>query len=374
MAFVMSAIHAGARAFNYAEAVRIETGSGRVRTIAIVDVLSRQQVELPVSAVVDCTGPAQGYAEWSRGAAPDLIRAANFVVRRPLAPVAVGFRSIAAAEGDKDLRLLFATPWAGSGIIGTWYSASDSTIGVDEVESALAQVNRVFPHADLRHRDVTMIHQGWLPAVRRGTTLQPTDRPAIRHAAEDGGPRGLFYVQGVKYTTARAVAEQTVEQVAAACGLRLQPRISRIVRLYGAPGRDPARYEAACLERLSGRFGAETVRRLVANYGVNIKPMLTAIESESALAAPIPGAMATIRAEIEFVLEREYVVKLADLMLRRTDLGSHGPPQPESISYCADRMAARMNWDAEERRRNIRELLSHYPPWSLDDRWKMTNM
>jgi glycerol-3-phosphate dehydrogenase len=42
---------------------------------------------------------------------------------------------------------------------------------------------------------------------------------------------------------------------------------------------------------------------------------------------------------------REMALKLADVIFRRTDLGSAGQPDEQKVTFCAKVMGAELNWD-----------------------------
>jgi glycerol-3-phosphate dehydrogenase len=103
---------------------------------------------------------------------------------------------------------------------------------------------------------------------------------------------GLVSLQGVKYTTARAVAERAVDLVARRLGRDLRPCRTAVTPLADARLAEPPLEDAA--------------RRAVRD---------------------------------------EMAVTLADAVLRRLDLGTAGPPPPGELDTVARVMAAELGWD-----------------------------
>jgi glycerol-3-phosphate dehydrogenase len=263
------------------------------------DALAGNTLEVRARMVVNAAGPgaddllARGGLDRPR--AP-LLRARNLVLRRPPdVPLAVGAR----AGG----RYLFLVPWEGRTIVGTSYEPaeappSDPLAFLDEAQAA-------FPWAGFERGDVAVVHEGLVPG--RGGASGLSTRPRLHdHEAEDGLP-GLVSLQGVKYTTARAVAERAVDLVARRLGRGLPPCRTAVTPLADARPLGPPLEDAA--------------RRAVRD---------------------------------------EMAVTLADAVLRRLDLGTAGPPRPEELETVARAMAAELGWDRARVERERASLARFY--------------
>jgi len=288
----------GARTLNYTEAVGLRMGAGRVTGLQAVDRESGESLELCGRVVVNCAGP------WSRELAgrfdkdlPELFRpllAFNILLdREPPAPVAV-----AVAARGKKAQTWFLLPWKGRVLAGTSYTASGGSgpgAPPDEasVEDFLAALNAAVPGWDVRASEILRVCHGWLPAEADGSVV-PAERPVIHDHGSHGGPQGLFSVSGVKLTTARAVAETT---------------LGRLFEHLPAPG-------------WIGRPEAD--------------PPL-ALDDFLNLAARDRDAA---RDHMRGIVERQSVVHLEDLLLRRTDWGIY----PEGA--VAARLCTSLGWSA----------------------------
>jgi glycerol-3-phosphate dehydrogenase len=79
-----------------------------------------------------------------------------------------------------------------------------------QVAAFIADMNEAVPDLSLSEKDIEHIYAGILPATAAGTLAKR--ECVLRHQDHDG-PVGLFSVSGVKYTTARLVAEKTMRRV-----------------------------------------------------------------------------------------------------------------------------------------------------------------
>ncbi len=299
LGFLHAAAGAGALAANHAEAVALLRASGRVAGVAVRDALGGGTLEVRARMVVNAAGPwadevlARGGVP--RPAAP-LLRARNLVLRRPPAvPFAVG-----AKTGG---RFLFLVPWEGRTIVGTSYEPAEAP--PSDPLAFLDEAARAFPWAGIGRADVAVVHEGLVPG--RGGASGLSTRPRLHdHEAEDDLP-GLVSLQGVKYTTARAVAERAVDLV---------------------------------------------VRRL----GRASPPCRTAV-TPLAKARRLEGPL---EAAARLAVRDEMAVTLADAVLRRLDLGTAGPPPPPELDTVARVMAAELGWDAARERAERAALARFY--------------
>jgi glycerol-3-phosphate dehydrogenase len=242
LAFVLSAASAGAQVANHAEAEGFEVAGGSVRSVGVVDRLTGRRYEVRARQVVIAAGPwteaLASLAGKRVGPAPGMPRhtlALNLVVGRRVAEVAVGLRSSSSSDGDpggSGGRFLFLVPQERSTLLGTWYGVADD--GNDPgpaldrgAETLLAEFSRACPGLRLSRNDVAGRQWGRLPlkaGLEAGPSATLAERPRVR-GRSGPGPANLLTVEAVKYTTARAVAQDVVDVVLASMGL--QPRACR---------------------------------------------------------------------------------------------------------------------------------------------------
>ena len=97
--------------------------------------------------------------------------------------------------------------------------------------------------------------------------------------------------------------------------------------------------------------------RLPSQYYKDIDRLIFDDESLGEL---IPGSDEAIKAELLYSIKEEFTYNLSDLILRRTDIGSLGKPDDETINFCAAFMGKEMGWSESERREQISGFLDNY--------------
>lgn len=373
LAFVMSAREKGAHVRNYTRVREHIADRDRVQGVVVEDVFSGQQAEVFGDVTVDCRGPWAGRDESFQRALgareSGFATAMNLVVRRKFSTCAMGVKTTNRGGVDEGGRLLFFAPWRDGTIVGTWYYQAGCTPGAlsvsrGVVEQAIREVNAALPCARVGLGEVTVVHVGQLPA-KPVSMAGAEPEPASKYRVLDGadGAAGLIWVQGVKYTTARGVAAKALRTVARYLGKRPGPPVSHRLPLYGGDISDVNSFRQVRMDRYGSLLKAETISRLLDNYGSRMDAIVAYTNEQPDLAAPVPGTNSAIRAELAYVLENEMPATLSDLLLRRTDLGTFAMPSAETIDFSADLMAKKHGWDAATREQNIRALCAQYPEW-----------
>ena len=105
----------------------------------------------------------------------------------------------------------FMVPWEEHTIVGTAYDPEDA--GEQALEAFLADARRAFFWLGLEAEEVSLVHRGLVPGRGGETGLWAHHRIVDHHSAH--GLSGLMSIVGVKYTTARRVAERTLRRVEA---------------------------------------------------------------------------------------------------------------------------------------------------------------
>jgi glycerol-3-phosphate dehydrogenase len=372
LSFVMSAINAGADIFNYLDKTAYLTEHGRISGVTARDVLTGEMLNFKVNAVIDCTGPWAGqdnqFSENTKNKGPEVMaRAVNLVIRRRLSDCALGIG--VRTDGCKSERLLFVAPWRTGNIVGTWYYQETElpdkpTISESEISDCIFQINSAFPSFKLDLNDVSLVHVGMQPAHQgKGSISEPEvwRHTRILYPGARSGQEGLYWVQGVKLTTARATAVEVVGRVAHYLNREITASKTHRTRLYGADFRDYQEYRKNCITRLADRYPEQVILRLLANYGSNTDLIMDLVDHDQSLAEYIPGTTDTIKAELHYVLNNEMPLTLSDLVMRRTDLGSFACPSRDTLDFCTDLMAGYFGWHEKERQENLNDLLQCYP-------------
>ena len=282
------------------------TSNRRFAGVKARDTLTGDAFDIRARVLVNAAGPwgatwldASGVrARWP------LLKAMNLVTSRPA-------RQAALVAPTRAGRALILLPWHGRTLVGTSESADerqpdDQAAERQEVDAFLAEINATFPALGLKPQEVTLVHRGIVPAVITNGRLSLLGHSRIIDHAETGSPE-LLSVVGVKYTTARLIAERVVDRV--------------LKKL----GRAPVRCRTAEMR--------------------------------------LPGASLDDRDPADAIvhaLREEMAQTLIDVVVRRTGLGAAGYPGDAVAADIAARMQAELGWSEEQRTRELTSLKRFY--------------
>ena len=259
LALLRSAVDAGAEVANYVEAGGFVCEGARVTGVHLKDLLTGDALTVRARMVVNCAGPwAAQLLEPLRYASTQnqALCKSMVLVTRPIiaGKIAVGVPSrFSYSDADamvkKGFRYFFVTPWRKWSLVGTFQRPHDGppealTVSEAEIGEAIREINTAFPTPRLERADVVAIFRGLVPAEgdARGGDVQLKKHHEIRDHAIDNGIDGLVSIVGVKYTTARQVAEQTVNLIFK----KLSTGAHRVVALRKSRFAAPARTSRHC--------------------------------------------------------------------------------------------------------------------------------
>ena len=208
---------AGARALNYCAADGVETDKRRITGVRAADALTGRQWVFKCRRAVNCAGPfCETLANKLDRAPTDFFLpslAYNLLLDHP--PPAAS--AVAVSPRRPDAPAYFLVPWRGKLLAGTRHLpfAGDPEKphpGAVEIGRFLAELNACVPGADYRPEQVLRVQAGVLPARQRGGA-DTAKHPVWADHGREGGLAGLYSVSGVKFTTARHVAEETLRRI-----------------------------------------------------------------------------------------------------------------------------------------------------------------
>lgn len=352
------AVDDGALALNYVRAETLLRGhSGRVEGVTVVDLASPAQPRAGVRAavIVNATG---AWADRLRGEVGGVarirpLRGSHLIFpawRLPLIEALSFLHPI-------DRRPVFIFPWEGVTLVGTTdvdhHEALDEEPGISgsEVAYLMAAVASQFPGLDLTLDDIVSTFSGVRPVI--GTGQADPSKESRDHVVWEES--GLLTVTGGKLTTFRRIAIDALKAARKHLPQMPEPNADMPVLSPVNLPLGPADLSEAERRRLLGRYGAKA-------------PALVAAARPGEL-NHIGGAT-TIWAELRWAARAEGVVRLDDLLLRRTRLGLLLPDGGEAIlervgAICREELAWDQGTWLTEADRYRRQWRAHY---SLPDR------
>jgi len=381
LSFIHSGAERGAVVCNYIEATDLLVDNNRVVGVEAVDHLSGERLSIRARVTLSATGPWINHLvqrATSNGSIPRvaLSTALNLVVNRRLTehyafgvPSKKVFRD-ADAVFNKGSRLLFLSPWRGYTLVGTDHrpfagEAQDYRVTEEDILAFLEEVNAAMPKAKIAREEVTFFYGGLLPMA--GTNAKTGDVQLEKHFrlldyGREHGLEGLIGVLSVKYTTARGVAGSAMRQVMPKLGRRMSRSASRTTRLWGGEIDRFNDYMETQINQQSARFLPDITRHLVNTYGSCYTKVLQMANGDTCALECLAASTPVLQAEVIFAVREEMAVHLADLILRRTELGSAGYPGDSVVEACAQIMAAELGWSVEQKRKEIAAVKAVYRP------------
>ena len=170
-----------------------------------------------------------------------------------------------------DGRVIFFLPWQGNTIAGTTDAPAPVETGPkaheEEIRWVLEEVRRYLsPDIKVRRGDVLSAWSGLRPLVRNPNSA--STEGLVRNHMIHVGNSGMVTIAGGKWTTYRAMAEETVDVAIKACGLEgkvtTKGSVTDTLRLVGSDG-----WNRNMFIGLIQRYGLETevAKHLSENYG-----------------------------------------------------------------------------------------------------------
>ena len=228
----------------------------------------------------------------------------------------------------------------------------------------VGDVQRAMPSVELAVGDVRHAFAGVYPLtaarIEPGTYQGATDYQIIDHGRRNGA-EGVVSALGAKYTTARRLAELATTLVCRKLGCPDERCRTPETPLLGGDIADPAAVRREVATRGGERLRPATIETLVRHYGGEAARVLGGAREDPRGLDPVALCRETIAAEVIFAVEHEMARRLADVVFRRTGLGTLGHPGDDCLERCARIMAARLGWSEAHRREQIERTRALFP-------------
>lgn len=373
--FALSAAGKGADLANYAEAVALLRNGSSVTGARVKDRATGAEFDVRARLVVNMTGPWSDItlsllepAKMTRR----VLRSKGIQIVTPRLTEKVGL-AVASRYNDPDAlfsrgaRHYFITPWRGVSLVGTTDTVyegdpDDFRITDKDLRDFVAELNEAFPAAKLTREQVPFAFGGLRPITEQNleTGSQVSRKYEINDHAKDLKIDGLITIIGVKYTTCRLLAERVVNMAFRKLG-RTAPLVTTdCTPLAGGAIERFEDFLGDAIRNAPAGLDSTVMSHLVHNYGSGLVAITRRLTDDPGLAERIPGSKEVLRAEIVHAVREESAIRLADAVLRRTDLGTLGHPGAQALETCADIMARELGWDAAAKKREIEAVEREY--------------
>lgn len=391
LGFLKSAVALGARALNHTEAVGFvfdgDPASGPVAVggIEVVDAISGERHRVRSKVVVNAAGPwmdlVLGKVGRSLGVKVNRSKGVHLLTR-PVAGAAQVTDTVFAR--GRSGRHVIISPWQGYSFIGPTDTSIDDTPDAvradhDDVELILSTVNETiapgFPK--LTDDDIESTTVGIRPLiVDESKDSYTTSR---RHELYDHAPSGvanLFSIGGGKWTTGRALGDETIRTILDAPALTGVATVSFDSTRTAAGGafgwaEDATPYlEAVQRSRPDLPLDAATRVHLARLYGTEHDRVLDLVERDPRLAQRVsdrPGRL-DIVAQAVFGVTDESARTLADVIDRRLVVGTLGRIDRVEVERVALSIAPLLGWTVEQAAAAVESELARRA--ALELRWR----
>ena len=379
ISFLHSAAANGAKFANYVAAKGLVIRDGRVVGVKAQDTVSGDPLELWGRMVLNMSGawanevmqwlhpqPKPPRVKWSR--------AYNIITRKLVNDYAVGITGKHTVMEDgklvaKGSKVFFIAPWRNYSLVGTIHDVyndvpSAFAIRETEVVNFMQEINDAYPGAQLKRQDIRFFYGGILPMTRpdakTGEVVLVKHYHLFDHQKADGID-GMVSVVGVKYTTARDVSVKAVDLVVKRLGKSNHGTQTESVPVFGGAIDRINDFLNQTIIAHKDSLPEPVIRQLVYNYGSVYPRILNYGEIEPNLLQPLANS-AVLPAEIIYAAREEMVVHLADVVWRRTELGSGGNPGEPVLRAVADLLAKELGWSEQREREEIEQTQRIYQP------------
>ncbi|HUP39237.1 MAG TPA: FAD-dependent oxidoreductase [Vicinamibacterales bacterium] len=307
LAFALAAVAHGAVLANYVEATGPLKDRSRLAGVTARDVLTGDAFDIRARMLVNAGGPwgATLFDRTTARTSWPLLKAMNLITSRPARKAAL----VGATPAGRALVLL---PWNGRTLVGTSESADtrqpdDQDARRTEVDAFLAEINATFPALGLKAEEVTLVHRGIVPAATVNDRLSLLGQSRIIDHGKGGQLPELISIVGVKYTTARIVAERAVDLLLTKLGRAPVACRTAVTLLPGAGLEEPERGD-----------------------------------------------------QILHAVREEMAHTLTDVVVRRTGLGAAGKPTESVMNDVAVRMQELLRWSDQRKADELDTLKRFY--------------
>ncbi|KAJ3714082.1 FAD dependent oxidoreductase-domain-containing protein [Lentinula raphanica] len=398
-ALVMSAVKYGAVVANYTEVLSFYKSGEKLQGARVRDELTGEEFVVHARGIINATGPfSDALLHMSSQASTDsacpkptssaatpasqhkniVAPSSGIHITLPnyYAPKTMGLLDPATSDG----RVIFFLPWQGGVIAGTTDAPAplekDPVAPEEEIRWVLEEVRHYLsPDIKVRRGDVLSAWSGLRPLVRDPTHAEASGTAGlVRSHMIYVDPQGMLTIAGGKWTTYRAMAEETIDRAVKEFNLRydllgkdrgsqIEKCITENVRLVGSDhwGRN-------MFIGLIQRYGLDTevAKHLSESYGDRawtVCDLAEQFDETNDGGWPLHGKRLCdlypyIEAEVRYAVEYEYAVKATDVLARRTRLTFlNAQAALDALPRVVDIMAFHLGWDLARKKQEIRSTV-----------------
>ena len=350
----------GGFALNHARVTSLsKDSSGTLCGARVADQLSRQSFSINAKVFVNATGPAADSVR--RMAAPAIARrmrlskGAHVVLPMEVFPTQ---QAMLIPKTD-DGRVLFAVPWRGRLLVGTTETevqpGDELYVTQEDVEFMLGQLNKYLA-TSVTANQIVAGFAGARPLVS-SNSFESTKKIARDDVMEIEPTSGLISIMGGKWTTHRAMAEDTIDVVEKSLGRLSGVCPTRHHVLYGSEG-----WTVAYWQELVNTYevAPDVAQRLSVTFGTAAKDILDLVKVDKSLGEHIIPEHPMIKAEVVYAIREELAATIEDVLARRLGVqfftwrGAR-----DAAATVGAILGAELGWDDDQTQSSVNAYVSY---------------
>ena len=308
---------AGGNTLNYARVTDFKReAGGKISGVVVKDQLTEETFTVNAKAIVNATGPvSDSIRQLATAAVQKRMRpskGAHILLPLDVFPT----EDALLIPKTEDGRVLFAVPWGGRLLVGTTDEEvtpeTELVVTKGDVDYLLCHLNQYLARPVTRD-DIVSGFAGARPLVG-SEDGGDTKKLARDDVIEVDPASGLISIMGGKWTTHRAMAEDTIDRVQQVLGSPDAISQTRNYVLCGGKGFTDDYWNTLCRQ-----YGlpAKTAHHLAAKFGTAAEKVLALATENAALREPILEAHPAIKAEVVYAVRHEMAATIEDVLARR---------------------------------------------------------
>jgi len=347
-------------ALNYARVTSLTKDSaGKLSGAQVTDQLSKQNFSINAKVIVNATGPAADSVR--RMAAPTisnrmrLSKGAHVLLPMELFPTDVAMLIPKTDDG----RVLFAVPWRGRLLVGTTETevqpGDELYVTKGDVDFMLGQLNKYLA-TPITPNQIVAGFAGARPLVSSDEG-ESTKKIARDDVIEIEPASGLISIMGGKWTTHRAMAEDTVNAVEKALGKTLTESPTCHHVLYGSKDWTHDYWQKLVS---SYQVAPDVAHHLSAKFGTAAPNILNLAKADPTFGQRIVSEHPMIHAEVVYAVREELAATIEDVLARRLGVQFYSwRAAREAAPAVGAILAAELGWTADQTKSAIDAYVAH---------------
>jgi len=378
LAVLDTAASHGAAIANYMRMESFCMDGKQITGIRARDLIADSEVEIRASVVVNAAGPwipdlnsvighkcnTRIVTGFSKGA---------HIVTRSLTKghaIALATRKKNQALINRGGRHVFIIPWRNHSLIGTTYGAYDGELDdvcatMNDVAELIEDVNPALDSDILKQSDVLYTFAGIYPLIEDKLNPQVYQGTGsyqiVDHQLEDG-LSGLVSVFGAKYTTARILAEKSLDLIARKFSKSLRACQTRNLSLDSGDIHDLEAFRRSKKIQYAPLISNDAIDHLITNYGTTVDRLVNLVRDSSENNDYLSSRHHVLIAEVIYAVKNEMACCLDDVIFRRTGIGTLGNPGLDVLTRCAELMGDMLGWDEDMWSNEVHRALNKFQP------------